>query len=222
MTEHGHLELQPGQTGNAGVRDGHIIGEHPRRSPNPAPTAGGGVAGKEHHTFPVQQVGDVSPRMAGSMDSAEAGDGNGAVPGQKIVHWRWLWHRHEDRADPLHGCEHESFCARDDCRVGLVRDHPSTGPAAQLGHASGVVGVLVGEQDGGHLTHRPTDVVQGPLDPWHRTPTRETGIDEDDTIVDDNQVDIDKPESQLEDTVNDLTHGSMMPQPGWRSLRRAA
>ena len=107
----------------------------------------------------------MSRRMPGRVHGAEAWNGNRAVPSQKIVHRRRLWHRHEDRADPLYGCEDESFCARDDWRVGLVRDHPSTGPAAQLGHTSGVVGVLVGEQDGGHLTHRPTDVVQGPLDP---------------------------------------------------------
>jgi hypothetical protein len=94
----------------------------------------------------------VSRRMAGGVHGAEAWDGNGAVPGQKVVDRRRFWHRHEDRADPLYGFEDESFCASDDWRVGLVRDHPSTGSTAQLGHASSVVGVLVGEQDGRHLT----------------------------------------------------------------------
>ena len=151
--------------------------------------------------------------MAGSMHSAEAWDGNAAVPGQKVVDRRRFGRRHEDSADSLYGCEGENFCASDDWRVGLVRDHPSTGPATQLGHASSVVGVLVGEQDVRHGTHRPMDVVQSALDPQRRTPARQTGIDEDDAIVDHNQVDIHKTDPQLEDTVNDLTHETIVPQP---------
>ena len=102
---------------------------------------------------------------------------------------------------------------RHDWRVGLVRDHPSTGPAAQLGHATSVVGVFMGEQDVRHRTHRPTDVAQGALDPCRRTPTRQTGIDQYDAIVNHNQMDIHKTDPQLEDPVNDLTHETMMPQP---------
>ena len=154
--------------------------------------------------------------MARGVDSPEPWDGNGAVPGQKVVDRRRLWHRHEDRADPLYGFEVPSFCASDDWRVGLVRDHPSTGPAPQLGHASNVVRVLVGEQNGRDLTHCPTDAVQGALDPRRRTSARQTGIDEDDAIVDHNQVDIHEADPQLEHTVDDLTHETMMPQPRLR------
>jgi hypothetical protein len=149
--------------------------------------------------------------MARGVHGSEAWDGNGIFPGQKVVDRGGLWHRHEDRTDPLYGFEDESFCTSDDWRVCLVRDHPSTGPASQLGHSSSVVGVLVGEQDGRHLTHRPTDVVQGALDSWRRTLAGQTGIDEDDAIVDHNQVDIYKTDPQLEDTVNDLTHEMIMP-----------
>ena len=92
-------------------------------------------------------------------------------------------------------------------------NHPSAGPASQLGYASSVVGVLVREQDVRDLTHRPMDVVQGALDPPRSTPARQTGIDEDDAIVDHNQVNIHKTDPQLEDTVNDLTHKTTMPQP---------
>jgi hypothetical protein len=224
VTEHGHLKLQRCQPDNAGVRGGNIVVQHPRRSSNPAPTAGDGIAGKKHHAIPLQQVRHVSRRMAGCVHGAEAWDGNGAVPGQQVVDRRRLWHRHEDRADPLYGFEDESFCASNDWRVGLVRDHPSTGPAAQLGQASSVVGVLVGQQDGRHIPHGPTDVAQGAVDSSRRTPARQTGIDKYDAIVDHNQVDIHKTDSQLEDTVNDLTHTAMMPQPRSRptSLRHAA
>ena len=107
----------------------------------------------------------MSWRMPGRVHGAEAWNGNLTVPTQKDVDRRRLRHRHEDRADPLYRCEGETFFASDDWSVGLVRNHPSTGSAAQLGHNSGVVRVLMGEQDGRHLTHRPTDVVQGALDP---------------------------------------------------------
>ncbi len=160
--------------------------------------------------------------MAGGVHGAETGNRNGSVPGQQVVNGRRLRRRHEDSADPLYGCGGQSFCASDDWRVGLMRDHSSTGPAAQLGNAASVVDVLVGEQDGGHLTHRSTDVVQGALDPQRRTPARQTGIDEDDAIVDHNQVDIHKTDPQLEDAVSDLTHETMMPQPrsNWPSAER--
>src|ERR671913_119135 len=144
--------------------------------------------------------------MAGSMNRAKAWDGNGAVPRQKVVDRRRLWHRHEDRAEPLYGREGESFGATDDWRVGLMGDHPSTRPAAQLGHASSMVRVLVREQDSRHLTHRSVDVAEGALDPWRRAPAGQAGIDEDDAVVDHHQVDIHKTDPQLEDTVDDLTH----------------
>src|SRR5215204_4052187 len=43
VTEYGHLKLQLCKTRNAGLRGRHIVGQHPRRSPNLAPAAGGGV-----------------------------------------------------------------------------------------------------------------------------------------------------------------------------------
>src|SRR5918994_1708792 len=144
--------------------------------------------------------------MAGSVNRAKAWDGNGAVPRKKVVDRRRLWHRHEDRAEPLYGREGESFGATDDWRVGLMGDHPSTRPAAQLGHASSMVRVLVREQDSRHLTHRSVDVAEGALDPWRRAPAGQAGIDEDDAVVDHHQVDIHKTDPQLEDTVDDLTH----------------
>ena len=83
--------------------------------------------------------------------------------------------------------------------------------------------MLVGEQDGRHLTYRPTDLVQGALDLRRRTPARQTGIDEDDAFVDHYQVDTHKTEPQLKHTVDNLPHELMMPHPQLRQtpLRQA-
>jgi hypothetical protein len=144
--------------------------------------------------------------MARGVHCAEAWDRNGAVPGEKLVDRRRLWPWHENRADPLYGCQEESFGACDDWRVGLVREDPRPGPAAQLSHASSVVGVLVGEQDGRHIAHRPMQVVHGALNLWRRKPAGQTRIDKDDAIVDHSQVDIHKTDPQLEDSISDLPH----------------